>query len=267
MSQSKCMFYSSLAYDAPEEAHELDFRFEYFPHEDAFLLVHHGVTLHELLEECGDGVLGSMYYLFEMFHPVSFEEITQRGNFEKFFRVSPSAITERYLQLNYEKLESFFNHVNSSNFLDCGIIGSLGEPPTEREIESIVKTRDLPSGLSSILHTHDNHFLWLKARSLDLLKKLIHASLIGFFHQIHPHEYKTIPENLIDFVMTKYHTASLICYPRDVQIDDEKIQALVETSISHWTSSRLNPPQNLLGKGLLISYSFKEDVWEFKEWN
>ena len=261
------MFYSNLAYDDPEEAHELDFRFEYFSDKDVFLLVHHGVTLYELLEVCGRGTLGSMYYIFEMFHPVSFAEVMSKGSFEKHFGVSPLAITENYLQLDDEKLESFFKQVDSSNFLDCGIIGSSGKPPTAFEIESIIKMRDLPSDLCSILHTHDNHFLWLKARSIDLLKKLIHATLIGFFHQIYAHDYKDIPEDLIDFILAKYHTTSLICYPEDVQVDDEKIQGLVETSISHWTSSKLNPPQNLLGKGLLISYSFRDGSWEFKEWS
>lgn len=258
------MFLSNIVTKDPD-LHELDFRFEYDLEEDVFLLVHHGVTLHELLEVCGSD-LGSTFYLFEMRDPVKFEDVLKGVDiFEQHFKVLPSIVEGKYLSFDTEKLESFFKEADAITFVDCALIGNFGEVPTDADIENIVKDKAL-SSFTSIIHTHDNHFLWVKARSLNLLRRIINASLIGFFNHVQAHVYKEVPSDLIDLIVSKYHTTSLVCQV-DVQMDENKIQALLETSESHWTSSRQSFPKEMHGRGLLISYNFKEESWSFQEWS
>ncbi len=133
-------------------------------------------------------------------------------------------------------------------------------------------------GFRSWIHTHDNHFLWIGSKSLGLLRKLIAASLIGFFHQLRPHAYTPVPDGLIDLIGSHYHTAALVCVPSTydlntgkeievgVQVDDDRIKALVGTAAESWIAYQLNPPKELVGRGLLIAYDFGKESWSFEEW-
>ena len=282
------MFLSSIDSDEADDYHELDFRFEYFPEEDVFVFAHHGATLHELLEVCGEGQLGSMFYLVEMSDPLHLSEaLKELSLFEKLFEVAPSIIETSFLLFNHEQLSLFFKKANDLIYLDCTMIGGYKQQATLEAIKSIFNTNQLPLEVSSVIHTHDNHFLWLRARSLKLLRKLINASLIGFFNHLHPRAYSPIPNHLIDLILSKYHTTPLVSVPTvwvkkppepgfvlssesapqavGFEIDSNRIQILVETQETSWIAHKLNPPKELVGRGLFISYSFKEESWAFEE--
>jgi hypothetical protein len=158
--------------------------------------------------------------------------------------------------------------------------------------------------LSSILATHDNSFFCLEAQSLALLRRLLSESITGYFSFLsrpdrdrdplddflfpelretanlpsYPHIDAPVPEALLDLLLAEYHTTQLKCWPtvwseqqnqlvpRDVQIDSEGVHVLLRTSEGAWITYQPSIPQELLGRGLRISYSFHEQSWSFEKW-
>jgi hypothetical protein len=274
-----------LADCSPDDGlHELDFRFEVYPGEE-FLFAHHGAKLNELLGVCGLPSLGSNFYMVEMAYPLALPDlIRESGPFCDRYGVEPSTAYGRYLRFDGETLTRFFENTTADNELDCTILGTDERELPEEECERFLAAAKggpgrIPlGGLRSWVHTHDNHFLWFGSRPLGLLRKLIEASLLGFFRQARPHAYTPVPDGLIDLILYKYHTAPLVCFPTTwddgtnqevasgVQVDSEGIQALVETAETSWVAYRLNPPKELVGRGLLISYEFQGQSWSYEEW-
>jgi hypothetical protein len=277
------MFLSSISPDAG--LHELDFRFEAFPVEEEFVFAHHGAKLNELLEVCALPSLGSTFYMVEMAYPFSLPDVIgNRSLFLDRYGIEPSLVCNRFLQFDSETLARFFENTRTDTELDCTLIGTdepeLAEQDFQRFLDALKcgPSRVPLMSLRSWVHTHDNHFLWLATKPLGLLRRLIAASLVGFFNHIHPRFYTPVPDNLIDLILSKYHTAPLVCFPTEwdwskadevvagVQVEIDGVQALVETAASSWIAYQLNPPSDLVGRGLLISYKFQMESWSVEEW-
>jgi len=275
--------------DTPSELgpHELDFRFEAFPADDEFLFAHHGAKLSELLETCGQGSLGSTFYIVEMAYPLTLADAAARpGLFSDRYGVEPAVVHGRYLRFDSRELARFFGNTAADTELDCTVFGTRWAAVSEQDLQRFLDAVTLQAGRvrladpwpCSWLHTHDNHFLWLAARPLGLLRRLVASSLLGFFRHVRPHPYAPVPEALIDLIQSRYHTAPLVCFPTTwdsatnaevpsgVQDGPESVRALVEAVESSWIAYRLNPPRELVGRGLLISYLFQNKAWSFEEW-
>jgi hypothetical protein len=277
------MFLSGI--DPGDGVHELDFRFELFPEEDRFLFAHHGAKLSELIEVQGLRTLGSTFYMVEMGYPFSFSEVIgNTGLLRDRYGIEPLLVDGGYLQFDSQSLTTFFENTRKDFELDCTILGTdeprLTEQAVTRFLECLKNGPNQMPGdsIRSWLHIHDNHFLWLGAKPTGLLRRLIAASLVGFFNHVHRHNYTPLPDNLIDLILAKYHTAPLVCHatawdqsvadevPSGVQIESDTIRALVETKGTSWIAYQLNPPKELVGRALLISYQFQGESWSFEEW-
>jgi hypothetical protein len=264
--------------------HELDFRFEVFSEGKGFLFAHHGAKLNELMEVCGLSALGRHFLMVEMAYPMTFPDVLlDKGLFFTRYGVEPWVVFERYFRFDASRMERFFESTRADSELDCTIFGGDQAEWAAEDIDRCLDTlrcRPGPvplAGLRSWIHTHDNHFLWLGGRSLDLLRRLIASSLVGFFNHVHSHPYSPVPDDLIDLVLSNYHTAPLVCFPTEwdwktgdevatgVRVECGGIRALVETAESSWIAYRLNPPRELVGRGLLIAYQFERESWTYEE--
>jgi len=274
------MFLSSISPD--DGLHELDFRFEICPVAEQFLFAHHGAKLNELLEVCALPTLGSTFYIVEMACPFSLLDVIGNSSLlQDRYGIEPSLVYDRYLRFDSEALARFFENTRTDTELDCTIIGTDAPGLAEADLQRILDAQKngpshvLLAGIRSWLHTHDNHFLWLAAKPLGLLRRLIAASLVGFLNHVHAHCYTPVPDKLIDLILSEYHTAPLVCFPTEwdwneadevpsgVQVDTDGIQILVTTTESSWIAYQLNPPKELIGRGLLISYQFQRESWSF----
>jgi hypothetical protein len=273
------MFLSSLSPDVGP--HELDFRFEVFPDGEGFLFAHHGAKLNELMEVCGLPNLGSHFYLVDMAHPFTLPDVIRdpsvlRGR----YGVEPPTVYDRFLEFDSDTAARFFKNTEADDELDCMLIGTDDPLPSEQEAQRLLDAlRNGPgdvrlTGLRCWIRTHDNHFLWLGTKGIGLLRTLIASTLIGFFRHVHPFPYTPVPESLIDLILANYRIAPLVCFPSalddgpaDVQVSNAGIQALVETAASSWIAYRLNPPEELVGRGLLITFEFRTKAWSFEEWS
>jgi hypothetical protein len=277
------MFLSSCR--AGDGLHELDFRFEVFSEGEGFLFAHHGAKLNELLEACGDGALGSTFYMVELMYPLSLPDvIASKELFRNRYGVEPDTVYDKFLRFDLETLAIFFESTKTDNELDCVIVGTdepvLAEQILQQFLDSLTAgPSHVPlAGLRSWLRTHDNHFLWLAAKPVDVLRRLIATSLLGFFDHVHHHRYTPVPDSLVELVLSKYHTAPLVCVPTGwdsgkasevtsgVEEKAGGIRALIETKESSWIAYKLDPPKELIGRGLLISYEFRSESWSFEEW-
>lgn len=267
--------------------HELDFRFETYPGEENFLFAHHGATLDELMDTCGLASLGSTFYVVEVASPFALPEaISNSSLMHDRYGVAPSVVHDHYLRLDAEAFAKFVQNTRADTELDCTILATHGPDVSQEDIQRFLEAikdragRVPLAGLSpgSCLHTHDNHFLWLAAQPVGLLRTLINASVVGFFSHVRPRSYAPLPGDIIDLILTKYHTAPLVCFPTEwdencttevpsgVQITSDSVQALVQTAESSWIAYQLNPPKELLRRGLLISYRFGSESWAIEEW-
>ncbi len=267
---------------AEDGPHELDFRFERYPEDGRFLFAHHGARLGELLGVCGLPDLGQTFYVVRVGYPFSLEDAVQdAGLIRDRYGVEPTPAYGRYLRFDREALQGFAENAPGDD-LDCTIVG-IDEPSlSERELHRFEET--LPGGLGRVplgslrswFYTHDNHFCWLAARPPDLLRRLIEASLVGFINHVRPHNYASLPGGLIDLLLDRYHTAPVVCFPtrwdhekmdavpHDVQVEEEAVHALLETGQSHWIAYQLNPPKDLIGRQLAVSYQFGTDQWSYQ---
>jgi hypothetical protein len=264
--------------------HELDFRFEVFPGNDEFLFAHHGGRLSELAKVVALSKLGSVFYMVEANYPFTINDVVaDKTVFQNRYGVEPDVVHNRYLRFDLNRLDRFFESTQADCELDCFIVGADTDQLSDEDLERFVKARDASKGFlrlsgfwrGSWLHTHDNHFLWLVARSLDLLKSLIAASIVGFFRHVHHYDYTAPSDALVDLIVSQYHTAPLVCFPTrwhdtsevpgDVQVDANSVRALVETAETSWIAYHLNPPRHLVGRRLLISYSFHDNSWSWEK--
>jgi len=263
--------------------HELDFRFE--QNESTFLFAHHGLNLADLAETIDLSRLGRSFYAVEFRMPFTLDEvIADRSLFSERYDQEPEILYGRYPWFDLLALERFFRATKDEGELDCIIIGMDEGPLVETEFETLAQRfqnqdRSSPSlpWNGSWLHTHDNHFCWLRFQSPHLLRTLIAESILGFFHHVQPGPYSPVPESLIDLVCTEYQIAPLVCYPTErvrgkeipssVQRDEHGLQALLETAESSWIAYQLNPPRELVGRGLLVSYDFRSGSWSFEPWS
>jgi hypothetical protein len=176
-----------------------------------------------------------------------------------------------------------FENTGAGAELDCTVMGTDAPELSEQEIQRFLDTikngpgHIAPAGLRSWVHTHDNHFLWPGAKPLGLLRKLIAGSLTGFFNHVHPHSYGPVPDRLIDSIPSTYHTAPLLWFPtaRDssraaevaggVRVGGDEVQALLEAGEPYRIAHQLNLPEELLGRGPLLSSKFRSESWSYEE--
>jgi hypothetical protein len=264
--------------------HELDFRFKIDPETNEYLFIHHGLSLSDLVGRIDLAEFGSTFYMTEATNPFDIEEaIADTRIFEKHYGVKPALTYGRYLRFDIPCLSQFFSSTKHDTLLACTIVGTVDEEMTEEVLWRSTATLGVGQKHISLfglwngcwLKTHDNHFFALVSQSTNLLRNLIDESILGFFHQVRAFDYKRLPTELIDLVLAKYHTASLVCFPTarskgrefpsGVQVNDNEIRALIETAESSWTSYEAELPVDLLGRGLLMSYNFKDDHWSWQE--
>ncbi len=265
---------------APEEIHELDFRFM-LSFGGTFTFVQHGLALADLARNLNDGELGSAFYILELSYPLFLEEVAKYPNrFSARYGVEHMVVDGRYLYFDRKTLEQFFAATEDDNELDCVIVG-FEEQVSSRDLGLYSNgTANRKLGLSgypdavSFVHIHDNHFLYLEGRSLETLRKMISGAFIWFFDQIRNHTYKCLPNALIDLCLSEFHTASIICDPvewnddkvslKDVTVSGETVVAHIKTGESYWTTgNEQNILQKSLGRELWITYDFSSDRWYF----
>lgn len=260
-----------------DSQHELDFRFEVFPKTDEFLFVHHGINLSELADEIDLSRFGSVFYMTDLEFPLTIEDVLADSNvWRQNYGTDPVVAYGRYVQFDLERLAQFFRNTRLDTGLDCTIVGAYANELSEEELRRFTEaiTKDYRTPISALwkgswLHVHDNHFLWLMAQSIEFLRVLIDESIVGFFHQVHPHTYDPLPRALIDLVLQKYHTAPLVCFPEGrqtgLQSNKTEVTALMETRESHWTAYRADLSADLLGRSLLVSYNLQDNRWSWQE--
>lgn len=266
-----------------DHEHELDFRFEVFPETNEFLFVHHGLNLSELAGRIDISKLGSIFYMTEANYGFDMEDvIADKSVFLKRYGVEPILAYNRYLRFDLPSLIHFFANAQSDYELDCTLVGTHAEELSEDSLRRLTATLGVVQRFPSLselcngcwFHTHDNHFVSLLAQSTELLPTLIEESIFGFFHQVHAYAYKRLPTALIDLIITKYHTASLVCFPEvpgNIHIDENEVRAVIETAKSYWTAyNGWNPynidlPRGVLGQKLRLTYNFKDEHWLWQE--
>jgi len=276
------MFLSRVALE-DEDPHELDFRFEVVDDGGYFVFVHHGLNLADLAETIDLGQFGSAFYMIRARYPFTTPDIAADPRiFSERYGFEPQVVAGKYLRFDASSLHDFFRASwtnDDDQDIDCEIVGASRELSDE-ELRQIFDHMAQPTPLvaqrsgMSVIAVHDNHFVYIEATQLSLLRGLVEQSIVGFFNTVYPTRFASIPDALIDLIINEYHTASLVCLPVEwddtkmdvlptgnTRTDDTGIHVLIETSQSHWTSYDLDIPQQMLGRRLLISYDPVGSSW------
>jgi hypothetical protein len=267
-----------------DDQHELDFRFEILPETREFLFVHHGLNLCELVGRIDILKLGSEFYMTEANYGFEIEEVIgDKSIFVNRYGIEPGVAYNRYLRFDLPSLTRFFVSTQSDYELGFTLVGTHAKELSEESLRRLTATLGVAQRFPSLaelrdgcwLHTHDNHFFSLLAQSAELLPSLIEESIVGFFHQARAYAYRRLPGALIDLIITKYHTASLVCSPTDfpenqevagnVHVDENEVRAVIETAKSWSTAYNVELPKDVLGQKLRLTYSFNRDQWSWQE--
>jgi hypothetical protein len=257
------------------------------PGRDQFVFFHEGVQVAELADAVHVSALGSTFYMIHAGRPFTLEQaVADEHVFQACYGFAPRVAFDKYVVLDAVRLDQFFRATAGDWSLECLIVGTHEKDLSHEDLARIVQAtiddprpRDLADlRLSSLLATHDNSFFSLEAKSLALLRRLLSESIAGFFHQIRRHPYEPVPAALLDLLLSGYHMMKLECWPTvwseqqnqlvpaDVQIDAEAIHVLLEAGECAWVAYQPNISQELLGRGLQISYSFLKESWSFEKW-
>jgi hypothetical protein len=267
-----------------DHQHELDFRFEVFPETNEFFFVHHGLNISELAERIDVSKLGSVFYLTEANFGFQMEDvIADRSIFVKRYGVEPVLAYDCFLRFDLPSIVRFFANAQSDYELDFTIVGTHAKELAEDSLWRLTATLGVAQRFPSLselcdgcwFHIHDNHFFSLLAQSMDLLPAFVEESILGFFHQVHAYAYKRPPRALIDLIITKYHTTSLVCFPtasdedralpENVHVDEDEVRVVIETAESCWTAYNVDLPKDVLGHKLRLAYKFKDEHWTWQE--
>ncbi len=267
-----------------EENHELDFRFEVFPEQDRFIFVHHGLNLVDLNRTIDLSSFGSTFFILGIMSPFSTAEVIHNPRlFEERYGVIPSTHGP-YLHFDTNRFKRFLEATKDDSELDCTILGANQETISEQMLPELQETAHQKEHYGYLTHSwqqsffdvHDNHFMYIAGRSIQLLRRLIAESIVGFFNHVYPCDYSPIPPTLIDFLLSNYSTVPIVCVPRkwdeeqlteipgDIQVDETEVRAFLTTSKSSWTAQETEFSERLLGRQFLVVYAIQNRKWS---WN
>ena len=258
------------------KCHELDFRFE-IQSDEKFIFVSHGLGLDKIANIINISSIATVFYLVNLRLPFNLNEVMDNINiFVEQYKILPKTIFKKFLMFNFEELNQFFLNTYDDFILDCDIIGTYETGLPHEELLQIVDgLKDGKTFISQLqscyIGVHDNHFVYLEIRSLAIIKKLISGTIIYFFQTIYPHQYSELPEQLVNMILTNYHTGSLTCHPtfwdnqrqidiiEDVDINEFEIRTLIYTPSLSWTQR--NIPEELIGRYFWLTYDLKKEIW------